>query len=273
MSLRSIYYKLPPAFRFLARKIYFLPQDITSNKSINGIPIPPKGLIYTGGGSFIETGNRYFKYFKEYGNITPQSHILDVGSGIGRMAIPLTQYLTHGKYEGFDAIKQGVDWCQQEISARYPNFSFRYIPLLNDLYRNDGIAAETFVFPYESDEFDLVYLISVFTHMLPVEVENYLSEIYRVLKPRARCLASFFIMDDNSEAKMMEGNFQFKHNLGNYFLFDKKVKHANVAYSKEYLESLFSKIGFESVHFFRGNWSGADASELDEFQDIYVLRK
>ncbi|QLK35236.1 hypothetical protein H0H25_02560 [Flavobacterium psychrophilum] len=49
------------------------------------------------------------------------------------MAIPFTNYLsTTGKYEGFDIVKIGIDWCTKNISSRFPNFNFKLIPLKND---------------------------------------------------------------------------------------------------------------------------------------------
>ena len=35
--------------------------------------------------------------------------------------------------------------------------------------------------------------------MTDKQVENYLSEIHRVLKPKGRCLATFFILNENAK--------------------------------------------------------------------------
>ena len=114
--------------------------------------------------------------------ITPDSSVLDIGSGIGRIAIPLTSFLEKGLYEGFDIMKPGIRWCQRNISTRFPHFKFIQVSLANDLYRNSGDAAAKFVFPSANDQFDLAIATSVFTHMLPEEVIQYVEEIHRVLK-------------------------------------------------------------------------------------------
>ena len=57
---------------------------------------------------------------------------------------------------------------------------------------------EAFEFPYPAEAFDLVFLTSVFTHMLPPEVRHYLSEIHRVLRPQGRCLMTFFLLNEDS---------------------------------------------------------------------------
>jgi hypothetical protein len=48
----------------------------------------------------------------------------------------------------------------------------------------------------------VVHLRSVFTHMGPSEVEHYLGEIARVLKPGARCMATYFLLNRESLAMM-----------------------------------------------------------------------
>jgi ubiquinone/menaquinone biosynthesis C-methylase UbiE len=119
--------------------------------------------------------------------------VLDIGSGIGRVAIPLTEYLSEeGRYEGFDVVEKGVQWCQTHITRQFPNFQFQYIPLNNDLYRSDGQDATQFSFPYPDDQFDLIVVNSVFTHMLPEEVDNYLGEIRRVLETDWQVLCFLF---------------------------------------------------------------------------------
>lgn len=238
--------------------------------------VPPKGMIFTGRGDFLRGGEIFFSHFKKYGNLTPQSHILDIGSGIGRMAIPFTKYLDkNGRYEGFDIVRLGIKWCQKNISARYPNFNFTLIPLRNELYNlNTDNKASQLRFPYDNDTFDFVFLSSVFTHMLPDDMENYLDEISRVLKPGKNCLCTFFLLDEESEMQMEKhGTKSFPYCIGNYYLMDKNVKEANVGYKKEYIFEVLKLKGFTVTEFIRGNWSGATPGELNEHQDIIIFKK
>lgn len=271
--LRKAFYSLPVNFRYTLRRLIYLPQDVFRKKH----PLmPPKGMIFTGSGDYLKVGKQFFNYFKRYGTLTPESTILDIGSGIGRMAVPFTEFLSEkGRYEGFDIVKKGVDWCNQNISKKYPNFNFKLIPLKNDLYNlNTEEVASELVFPYENETFDFVFLTSVFTHMIPEDVENYVKEIHRVLKKEKKCLATFFILDEESENKMVQNSKKnFPHKFGNYSLMDKTVKEANVGFQKEYILDLLSKNGFEVTDFFRGNWSGATPGILHEHQDIVIIKK
>ncbi len=269
-TVRYIYYKLPVKYRYLARRLFYFPTDFLSKKKDLS---PPKGLIYTGSGDFKKTGEEFFSYFKNYGNITPESYVLDIGSGIGRMAIPFTTFLnSKGSYNGFDIVKQGVDWCTKNISSNHPNFHFTHVSLKNDLYNLSAKnKASNFIFPYEHNTFDFVFLTSVFTHMLPKDVNHYLNEIKRVLKTNGKCLITFFILDDESRKLMGNSSKNFKFQRDNYALMSENVKEANVAYDKLYIFNSIREKGFIIENFFNGTWSGKTENVLS-YQDILILK-
>ncbi|MNK22275.1 hypothetical protein D3C87_405490 [compost metagenome] len=271
--VRKLFYALPVNLRYTARRVLYFPTDLFRDKTEL---VPPKGMIFTGRGDYKRGGQSTFLHFKKYGNITPESCILDIGSGIGRMAVPFTTFLNeNGKYHGFDIVKQGVDWCTKNITARYPNFRFQLITLRNDLY-NLGTEekASKLTFPYPDNQFDFVFLTSVFTHMLPEDMEHYINEIKRVLKPGKVCFSTFFILDKDSEVSMFQnGSKSFNHNYGNYSLMDKKVKEANVAYQKNYIFNFLNSQELEITEFFRGFWSGLTPDSINEHQDVIIFKK
>ena len=271
---RKLFYLLPPGLRFSARRLFYLPTDVINKLLGNREPlVPPKGLIYTGSGNFKEIGEMQLRYFREYCNLLPSDAVLDIGSGMGRSAIALTRYLnSEGKYEGFDVVKRGVDWCSKNISSRYSNFQFNYVPLNNDLYRPTGNAPEVFRFPYPDDTFNLIIVNSVFTHMVAKEVENYFSEMTRVLKKGGSTYITFFLYD--KDQTIFPKGFDFPFDYINYRLMDNEVKSANVAYEKNYLNNeLARKNGFKVRYLFEGSWRGLPKESCKEFQDLVILEK
>lgn len=275
--LRKIYYLMPPAWRFLARRLYYLPADLYEGLSGRRDALtPPMGLVYTGSGDFRAQGEKMLGQFIELGGLQPGHRVLDVGSGIGRIAIPLTQFLDgQGSYEGFDVVARGVRWCRRNISSRFPNFHFQYISLDNDLYRAGGGDAAEFRFPYADGDFDFVILTSVFTHMLPAEVANYLQQISRVLRPGGVCFATFFLWNEEA-ARLSQASpdFNFPYNRGHYRLMDEQVQSANVAYEENHLQRTMIEaagLAIEQAHY--GYWPGREKAACKDFQDILVLRK
>jgi SAM-dependent methyltransferase len=194
---------------------------------------------------------------------------------MGRTAAALTTYISsEGSYDGFDIMKQGVNWCNRKIGKDFPNFRFQHAPLGNDLYNTNKTSGEKFRFPYDDNSFDVSFLFSVFSHMLPFEVENYLCEIGRTLKPGGRCLATFFIYDhpDDFEMKHPEDRFKFPVDMGNYRLMNEKVKSANVAFQKDFLSRMIVKAQLTVEKEIEGFWKGEKTGNND-FQDIIVLKK
>ncbi len=275
--LRKIYYLLSPSQRLVARRLAFLPVDImeslTGKRKKN---IPPRGMIFTGAGDFVKAGARFLSFFQKYGGLMPHHRVLDVGSGIGRMALPLTTFLSDtGSYEGFDIVKTGVEWCQKNITAKHPNFHFKLIALKNDLYSSEGGEAAEFRFPYEDEEFDFVFLTSVFTHMVPSETSNYMKEISRVLKPGGKCLATFFVFDHQlTTSPRQKSSFEFPVDHGYYKLMDPRVTSANVAFKYEYIEKKLARDNNLLIKkFVPGYWQGFAENKDIDFQDMLIFEK
>lgn len=273
---RSLYYVLTPSLRLYVRRILYFPIDLFNQiTKTEDDPIPPKGKIFIGSGDFKKQGEHILDLVIKYTKLKPDGKILDIGCGIGRLAIPLTKYLTNqGCYEGFDIVKMGIDWCTKNISKKYPNFHFMHIDLKNDLYNlKTDKKAKDFVFPYKQNYFDSIVLTSVFTHMMPSDVKQYLQQIKLVIKDNGYCLATFFIIDQKStEAiKNKTAYFSFNHKYNGYYLLDTKVKEANVAYEIDYLYSMLEECGLRVDFISQGTW--ANGSNPIDFQDVVILKK
>jgi ubiquinone/menaquinone biosynthesis C-methylase UbiE len=273
---RFLYYLLPTSLRLFARRLYFLPIDTfdyITGKRPEGVP--PRGKIFIGHGDYVKVGERYLTNFKEFCGLKPDHVVLDIGCGIGRMAVPLTHYLNEkGSYDGFDIVKSGIDWCNKHIATKYPNFRFQYTGLYNQLYNtSDKVDASNFIFPYPDAKFDFVFLTSVFTHMMPAEVEHYINEIGRVMKPGATCLISFFLVNCESEDLMIKKptHMNFPVNKGFYRLHSTQVDTANVAYDEEWILDKLEKAGLKMDSIKYGQWCGR--STWFDYQDLLICSK
>ena len=273
--LRKLYYALSAEGRLWVRKVVYFPLDVIDRVRRGRSSIKPdRGDIYVGSGDFVAQGKSQIQLLIRHAGLTPSSRVLDVGSGIGRTAVPLTTFLDgEGSYEGFDVVEKGVRWCIGNISRTHPNFSFRYVPLSNDLYNTSSEKATDFTFPYGDAEFDVVFLFSVFSHMQVAEIERYLQQIARTLKPGGRCLATCFIYDDQNERSAgTQAGFNFPHKGQGYRLMDKKVTGANVAVNYRTILNLIEKSGLELVRFIPGSWlHEREKTPENSFQDILIL--
>lgn len=273
---RRLYYILGPRTRRIARRLYYLPVDTLESLSGKRDALtPPKGKIFIGPGNFRELGEKLRANFIEFGALKPSDRVLDVGCGIGRIAIPLTQYLNRqGAYEGFDIVEDGIKWCSKKITPKFPNFHFRHIALKNDLYNlQTSQSASEFIFPYPDKSFDFVILTSVFTHMQIEEVKHYLHEISRTMDHGATCFATFFIIDQASQDFLNRSEKPFfAYDGGDFMLHDKQVKDANIAFRLEAVERMCADAGLRIHKFHPGWWAGRNRQACVDFQDVLILK-
>ena len=244
---------------------------------LSRIPVPPQQLIDgVGGGDFNGIGKEFFAYFTDLCGLGRGDYVLDVGCGCGRMAVPLVAYLNNrAKYEGFDISEPAIRWCQENISTRYPNFRFRLADLFNTGYNPQGtLLPQEFRFPYEDESFDFVFLTSVFTHMLRADVEHYVGEIVRVMKPKARCLITFFLLTNDSRVLIEQGQSTLTFP---YIIKDTAVRYANapegaVAFPERDVRDLLTNRGLiidEPIRF--GSWCGRES--YLSYQDIVLAHR
>jgi len=278
-TLRSFWYSLTSNQRFIVRKLYYYPIDLYDRLTGNYHKyVPPRGYIYTGSpasyNDYLKQGEQQLGLLKSEIDLHPNDSVLDIGSGIGRTAIALTSYLNESaSYEGFDVVKLGVKWCNSKIKKDFQNFNFKYIPLFNDLYNEANLKASEFNFPYKMNNFDKVFSFSVFTHMQIDEIQNYFSEIHKVLKPNGIAFSTFFLYDDSAE-DFIGTNKQFNFTIKNegYSLMNNKVKSANIAIHKDKLNAMLEIENLTLIKIIDGFWKGAKDNKI-EYQDIVIFKK
>lgn len=261
-----------------ARYLRWLPTDFRRRRDEGpkaGL-MPPRRLAFVGRGDFERTGNEYLAHFKELGDLQPGDRVLDMGCGIGRMAIPLMGYLDDsGSYAGFDVGRAMIRWCQREVSPRRPDFQFTWAPVYNQKYNPFGSkSAAEFRFPYEDGSFDFVFATSLFTHLVRTETEHYLRETARVLRPGGTCLLTFFLLDEHAEAEMAAGraSFNFRHPIEGGFTTDPSQPEEAIAFPVADLREMAAAAGLEIEEPIRfGLWS--NHPEGPAGQDIILARR
>lgn len=225
---------------------------------------------------FTTSGDRVVAMLKSNGGLKPGDHVLDIGSGIGRIARGLTAYLSaDGQYRGFDVDPRAVAWCQRSYSG-FSNFSFAYahVGYINVKGRG-SIRGEDLVFPYPDATFDLAFSMSVYTHLNRATVDHYLAETSRVLRPGGACVNTFFVMDDFAIGAMQSGRADrryVKQGPGVYVA-DLENPNFGIGFTPDVINTFHERHGLTIVPPIRfGDWSGRDV-ECFVYQDVVVARK
>jgi SAM-dependent methyltransferase len=235
--------------------------------------VPPEELLPNQHrDTFIESGRQQLSLLVERCRLRPHKSVLDMGCGPGRMAVALVSYLTEeGSYEGIDVSPERIEWCASNITSRYPNFRFQVADVYSRRYNPRGtVRGADYRFPYTDERFDLVFLFSVFTHMLADDMENYLAEIARTLKIGGRCLATFLLLNDESQALIDSDRTRrdpgknalearFEHDFGNHRVSDLTYPEQVVAYDEQFVRAAYVRHGLTIADpIIYGWWPGRD---------------
>jgi SAM-dependent methyltransferase len=252
-----------------------LVDSIESVRGRDGLT-PPRSMIFVGGGDFRKVGEEFRRYFVDLGHLHPDDRVLDVGCGIGRMAVPLTRYLSpQGEYWGFDVVREGIDWCTSAIARPFPNFHFEHADIFNKHYNPAGThLASAYRFPHEDASIDFAFLTSVFTHLLPPDMDNYLRELSRVMRPGGRCLMTLFLLNDESRGCIRHGSSQldFAHAVDGCLTIDADDPEAALAYAEDAVRARLAAVRLridEPIRF--GSWCGRPS--YLSYQDIILATK
>ncbi len=239
--------------------------------------IPPEKLMHDGPPTyrdFKQNAEEFFRLYIDLCGLKPHERVLDVGCGIGRKTVLLTKYLSaQGAFEGFDIVQTGIDWCSRRISRTYPNFQFQLIDVYNRHYNPRGKQRPSYYrFPFADGSFDFVTLGSVFTHMLPRDMENYLAEVGRVLRKEGRCLISWFLLNPESVGLIRSGRStqDLIHEVeGVCRTTNAADPEEAIGYDEAYVLRLYEQKGLaikDRVHY--GSWCGRD--RFLSYQDLIL---
>ncbi len=155
-----------PAFRTYERLVSLRP---ARPAAVEGPPLPPRRLMVRVAGTadgewFLRSGRAAYDAIAAHAPLTEIDSVLDFGCGCGRV----TRYWTGfaGSVSGSDVSAKAVDWCRANLPfARFEG----------------NALAPPLVFADES--FDLVYALSVFTHLTEELQIAWRDELRRALRP------------------------------------------------------------------------------------------
>lgn len=182
----------------------FKSRKINKNFKVNNpdIKLPPDYLIYE---SFqinykkyytdsMQSANWIVEHLRKHIDLNDKK-VLDWGCGPGRIIRHLPSIINNGcKFYGTDYNKQSIDWCSENI----PDIQFNCNTLEASL-------------PYSDNFFDVIYGLSILTHLSEQRHYDWYKELYRTLKPDGIMLLT--TQGDNFKIKLTDSE-RLKYNNG-----------------------------------------------------------
>jgi SAM-dependent methyltransferase len=225
---------------------------------------------------FVAQGDGALEYLRAVTRLEPHHTILDVGCGCGKVARPLTRYLNgEGSYHGFDITAKVIDWCKQAY-RNHANFHFHHADVHSRCYNPRGRQrAAEYIFPYRDEAFDVVYMDSVFTHMLPWDLRRYFAEVVRVMKRGGRLACTYFLLNAESSAHNAAGvtTPDFRFAFGNEGCRVESVDNpeAAIAYDEAFVLNLYQRHRLRIERTDYGEWGRGNL--VPHSQDMVVAFK
>jgi SAM-dependent methyltransferase len=253
---------------------YLIPPDDLILK--NGIGVNDRENIAK---EFHEIGAGLIAEMTRGGFIPADSHVLDVGCGLGRLAHALTDHLSpSGAYWGIDVTKSSIDWCTDHYQG-YPNFRFIHANVFNTEYNPKAVAhASDYSFPLDENSIDFIFSTSLYTHLVLRDAANYIKEMGRVLKPGGRTWNTFLLLDEISEpltriAQADRPNVHMPWEIEGGLTATPQNPEALISFRRTLIEDLHARHGLEIEEIRNGPWSGRSDNLRASYQDVVIAKK
>lgn len=256
--------------------------DLNGFYEFENYRIPVALIMKTGAGPTVfEQLARGHKFaLEKWIGIEAHHDVFEIGCGIGRDAMWLSKVLTGGTYAGIDIISDSIEWCRLNIQNKHPNFSFFHFDVADTLHNPNGkLTVDCFRFPRPDNSVDRIFAFSVFTHMYANQIEHYLAECARIMRPGGRAFLTIFLYNDGVlEAAARSANTAFDLKFETEIEPGCRINNPDeplgaIAYTWDRIAPLITKAGLKAMRPpLHGMWSGY-YSDPDDGQDVLLLEK
>jgi hypothetical protein len=222
---------------------------------------------------FFHSAFQSFEELLQYTALSSCHHVMDYGCGLARLGIPLTGFLD-GKAGSYCGVDTDADCIvrNRRVFAAHPNFRFEHVNIYSKMYNRGGADFSVLAERDFGAPFDLVFLFSVFTHILPEHCDIMLRFIRSQLSPNGETFSSWFLLNEATERAIEAGcahrSFAARH--GSARIDNPLVPEGAVAHDQDEVLRRFEGAGFTDVRVHYGRWRGCEDSWV--WQDIIVAR-
>jgi predicted SAM-dependent methyltransferase len=128
-------------------------------------------------------------------------------------------------------------------------------------------------FNFQANTLDAIVLCSVFTHVTPETVSNYLGQFADLLRENGRIWATVYLIEEDAD-RYAKDDRDFDHDLGGYYTPYPDNPEHSIAYDEELFHELVADAGLTVETFVYGHWRGTEAlpdTQPRWYQDQIVL--
>lgn len=240
------------------------------------LPLPPTMLRSIVGSptddvNFISEGQEFFNLLVELG-LLETMNVFDIGSGCGLLSYFFAEYLK-GIYLGVDVLINEISWCNQ-VFSQYSNFLFKLKDVQNQEYNLNGSEDASKVQLYYPMWSNFTIAKSLFNHLLPEAVDNYLTQMSKSLHSlNGTIVVSLFLRTKDSLELLNAGKSKetFVYHHGIYSTVNDYSHEQNIAYDERWFYDRVTEKGLKIKDVRYGSWCGRETKNL--YEDVYIITK
>ena len=219
------------------------------------LPLNRSNENLSGHKAYLDSGVEQVNFLISKELFNTDTKLLDFGCGQGRLLNTLKFTKSEFRsYTGLDTSKKAIDWCNKHL--KYSNeISFMHLPAANARYNPDQKELKNL--PFKKNQFDLIFLNSVFSHMLTSDVIFYLSEFHKVLDNEGKVYITAFLEDNVPDVEENPEDYLDKKSIGSLH---------RVRFNKDFFFKLVNEASLSVVEYHHQHISRTQ-------QSVIVLKK
>lgn len=229
---------------------------------------------------------------KKYKLNNKKNYFLDLGCGLGPMAVSYLNYITSDKnkskkyrYLGIDINKKAINWLKNKFE-NYKEFEFLFheTQLEKDYIQSKSKNINTLIdsngdevdYNIPSDiKFDIQWSWSYFTHLTPKACDKVLGIVSKHSDVGGLQFNSWLIIDEESKFALESGltNRLLPYDMGPYLTRSKENPLTATSYKEDYIYEFYKNNNLKIIEIVKGNWRGLNTGNPNLNQDLIISQK
>ena len=157
---------------------------------------------------YRKSGDDLRAHLIRHAGLTPESRVLDIGCGTGRLAHALRDYITTGVYHGVDLNRGHIDHCRKQFTF-CKGYRFKHLDYYHQEWNPKG-SREEYKLPYEPGTLDIIVMVGVLNHLDIKRAADLIHHAAPLLRSYGSLAATVRLLNHHSMAHLRQDQYPYR---------------------------------------------------------------